>query len=177
MEDNTVEGRHIQRISGHKSLDSIKSYARRLSASRKRDISNIFSSHISTEPSVSPGNFRLLPDSLVEDELPSQIATAVKPQSKQKIDFNIEMIPQPSSNIQPMQPEDNTNGVYVGEQLVLADDDDIFQFQPNMPLLNNNQNNNNSNNNNSVNPLNLPSSSMPFLHNCHHFTININYKQ
>ena len=46
MEDLNMEGRHIQRISGHKSIDSIKNYARRLSASRKRNISSSFATHL-----------------------------------------------------------------------------------------------------------------------------------
>ena len=39
LEDENIEGRHIIRISGHKSVDYIQNYARRLSASRKRNIS------------------------------------------------------------------------------------------------------------------------------------------
>ena len=35
LEDVNVEGRHIVRISGHKSINSVQSYARRLSAARK----------------------------------------------------------------------------------------------------------------------------------------------
>ena len=43
LDDNLIDGRHIQRVSGHKSLDSVQNYGRRLSTSRKRDISSIFS--------------------------------------------------------------------------------------------------------------------------------------
>ena len=47
LEDQNVEGRHIIRISGHKSINSVQNYARRLSASRKRNISASFASHLS----------------------------------------------------------------------------------------------------------------------------------
>ena len=36
------------RISGHKSVDSVKTYARRLNNSRKRNISAVFANHLST---------------------------------------------------------------------------------------------------------------------------------
>ena len=49
LEDHNIEGRHIIRISGHKSTASVQSYARRLSASRKRNISTCFSNHLSSE--------------------------------------------------------------------------------------------------------------------------------
>ena len=65
LEDSDIEGRHIQRISGHKSLESINSYAKRLSAARKRNISQIFSHH--TAPTTAP-TFRLCPDSLRNEE-------------------------------------------------------------------------------------------------------------
>ena len=38
LEDENIEGRHIIRISGHKTVDSVKNYAIKLSASRKRNI-------------------------------------------------------------------------------------------------------------------------------------------
>ena len=52
LEDNNVEGRHIQRVSGHKSPESITTYARRLSTARKRNISNIFSASLGNQPSL-----------------------------------------------------------------------------------------------------------------------------
>ena len=42
MDDDQIPGRHIIRVSGHKSEASIKSYARKLSAVRKRQISDTF---------------------------------------------------------------------------------------------------------------------------------------
>ena len=47
LEDENIEGRHIIRISGHKSVDSVQNYARRLSTSRKRGISSVFSNRLS----------------------------------------------------------------------------------------------------------------------------------
>ena len=94
MEDNNIEGRHIVRISGHKSIESINSYARRLSAARKRKISQIFSNHASTTqltptfrnqagPTPLIPTFRLCPDSLRnEDE--EELA---------RVDFNIHQVP------------------------------------------------------------------------------------
>ena len=54
LEDNCIEGRHIIRVSGHKTTDSISNYARRLSAARKRNISNIFSDYLSTDVDSKP---------------------------------------------------------------------------------------------------------------------------
>ena len=48
LDDENVEGRHIIRVSGHKSVDSVQNYARRLSASRKRNISSILGDHLAT---------------------------------------------------------------------------------------------------------------------------------
>ena len=48
LEDVNVEGRHIVRISGHKSINSIQSYAKRLSAARKLRISATFANHLSS---------------------------------------------------------------------------------------------------------------------------------
>ena len=42
MDDDQIPGRHIIRVSGHKSEASIKSYARKLSAVRKKQISDTF---------------------------------------------------------------------------------------------------------------------------------------
>lgn len=57
LDDNNIEGRHAIRVSGHKSTDSINSYARRLSASRKRNISGLISAHLSRPPT-----FDLIPN-------------------------------------------------------------------------------------------------------------------
>ena len=46
LEDANVEGRHIIRVSGHKSLESVQNYARKLSSERKRSISTIFSNSV-----------------------------------------------------------------------------------------------------------------------------------
>ena len=43
MDDAGVSARHIQRVSGHKSLDSVSNYARRLSTVKKRNISHLLS--------------------------------------------------------------------------------------------------------------------------------------
>ena len=43
LEDGNVETRHIIRVSGHKSAESVSNYARRLSAAKKRNLSSILS--------------------------------------------------------------------------------------------------------------------------------------
>ena len=74
LEDNNVEGRHAIRVSGHKNTDSINSYARRLSASRKRSISNVIFKHLSgTKP-----NFKLLPDELAATEERAQLNKLIR---------------------------------------------------------------------------------------------------
>ena len=42
LDDEEIPGRHIIRISGHKSESTIKTYARKLSSARKRNISDVF---------------------------------------------------------------------------------------------------------------------------------------
>ena len=42
MDDNQIPGRHMIRVIGHKSEASVKSCARKLSAARKRQISDTF---------------------------------------------------------------------------------------------------------------------------------------
>ena len=56
--DNTnVDMRPTIRVSGHKQTDSLQNYSRRLSASRKRSISNVLSSSlIAEEPNASSSN-------------------------------------------------------------------------------------------------------------------------
>ena len=54
LDDNNVDARHTIRVSGHKQTDSLQNYSRRLSASRKRSISNVLSSSlIAEEPNAS----------------------------------------------------------------------------------------------------------------------------
>ena len=54
LNDNDVDTRHTIRVSGHKQTDSLQNYSRRLSASRKRSISNVLSSSlIAEEPNAS----------------------------------------------------------------------------------------------------------------------------
>ena len=46
LDDAKIEGRHIIRVSGHKSVRSVENYARKLSTSRKRTISSILSEKV-----------------------------------------------------------------------------------------------------------------------------------
>ena len=55
LDDNDIDGRHIIRITGHKNEDSIKHYARKFSAARKRNISSILSSVVDKENVASVG--------------------------------------------------------------------------------------------------------------------------
>ena len=64
LDDNNVESRHIVRVSGHKNTESIKSYARRLSAARKRSISQIISNNLGKQKR---GNLQLLPESVFHE--------------------------------------------------------------------------------------------------------------
>ena len=45
LDDSRVEGRHIIRVSGHKNVDSVKHYARKLSAEKQRKISGILTEY------------------------------------------------------------------------------------------------------------------------------------
>ena len=53
--NHDIDGRHIIRITGHKNEDSIKHYARKFSAARKRNISSILSSVVDKENVASVG--------------------------------------------------------------------------------------------------------------------------
>ena len=46
LDDAKMEGRHIIRVSGHKSVSSVENYARKLSTSRKRSISSVLSERV-----------------------------------------------------------------------------------------------------------------------------------
>ena len=59
LEDLNIEGRHIIRISGHKSVNSVQNYDRPLSASRKRNISASFANHLSVSSDSGPSCSKL----------------------------------------------------------------------------------------------------------------------
>ena len=61
LDDHNIAGRHIVRVSGHKSEESIKSYARKLSAAKKRKISSVLSTI------VDDGNGQLPPATSVQE--------------------------------------------------------------------------------------------------------------
>ena len=46
LDSNSIDSRHIMRISGHKRAESITNYARRLSAANNRKISSIFDENL-----------------------------------------------------------------------------------------------------------------------------------
>ena len=75
LDDNNIDGRHIVRVSGHKSQESIKSYARKLSAAKKRKISAVLSNIVDEVDQV-PSN-----------ETPSKILKILP--SKKKIEKEI----------------------------------------------------------------------------------------
>ena len=54
LDDHNIAGCHIVRVSEHKSEESIKSYARKLSAAKKRKISSVLSTIVDDEliPSI-----------------------------------------------------------------------------------------------------------------------------
>lgn len=153
LEDNNVEGRHIQRVSGHKSLDSIKCYARRLSAARKRSISDMLSKHVANNP-----NFSLLPDGLVEED---------PPEKQQRI------VPLASSSTAAVVASSNTSKYpteNIGQALVPVPNDDAFLVENTTTLTTNNKNTNNYSHN--FHPFQFP-----VLNNCNNCTININIQQ
>ena len=57
LDQNNFEARHIMRVSGHKSEASIRSYSRRLSEEKQRDISNSLS-HYCGFPSNATSDIR-----------------------------------------------------------------------------------------------------------------------
>ncbi|CAB3992280.1 hypothetical protein AC249_AIPGENE19185 [Paramuricea clavata] len=61
LDQKNFEARHIVRVSGHKSEASIRSYSRRLSEEKQRDISNSLS-HYCCFPSHAMSDIRLVPN-------------------------------------------------------------------------------------------------------------------
>ena len=94
LEDSNFEGRHIIRISGHKSENSIKNYARKLSASRKRSMSSALSSMVDEELNINPKENTSTPEpskkqmiatATSEDSFDSHHLSSISP-----IDFNFD---------------------------------------------------------------------------------------
>ena len=52
LDDANVDSRHIIRVSGHKNPESVSNYARRLSASRKRNISPLLANSVGNEENI-----------------------------------------------------------------------------------------------------------------------------
>ena len=106
LDDENIEGRHIIRISGHKSIDSVQNYAR-LSAARKRNISSLFSNNLDDasahqsedplpQPSTSHEYQHTVPSTSLScatmkdsTETSSTATTDVHPEAN-LVDFNVE---------------------------------------------------------------------------------------
>ena len=85
LEDLNIVGRHIIRITGHKSVNSVQNYARRLSASRKRNISASFANHLSVSSDSGPSCSKLRKHNEPVVEKENCVTTA----SKNIVDFEI----------------------------------------------------------------------------------------
>ena len=85
LEDLNIEGRHIIRISGHKSVNSVENYARCLSASRKRNISASFMNHLSVSSDSGPSCSKLRK----HDEPVVEKENCVTTASKNIVDFEV----------------------------------------------------------------------------------------
>ena len=138
LENNNIEGRHAIRISGHKSDQSIKCYARRLSASRKRGISQIISSHVGIENPT----FQMVPEQLLLSQTqsePRESANSVE----RGVHFNIHRSP-PSSTLTAAAPLPNnfsevghrstpSSTIPVAENALLAEEEIDNEFFQNIP--------------------------------------------
>ena len=89
LDDANIEGRHIVRISGHKNEHSIKSYARTLSSSRKRNISSILSEKIHEDKNESSDNKRIKSQNVVTQYRDSP-STSTSDSSGSTIDFSFD---------------------------------------------------------------------------------------
>ena len=85
LEDLNIKGRHIIRISGHKSVNSVQNYARRLSASRKRNISASFANHLSVSSDSGSSCSKLRKHNEPVVEMENCVTTA----SKNIVDFEL----------------------------------------------------------------------------------------
>lgn len=157
LDDNNIKDRHVVRVSGHKSTDSIKNYARRLSASRKRNISSVISKHIANP------TFKLVSDDVFDPSVAhtASSASSIIRESPNNATSSCSTIRRQSAN--------NNNALVNSSD----HDDDIFMNVPNKMLV-------------APSPLSNrevpfpsgPSSSAsmfrPVLYNCHNCTINFN---
>lgn len=164
LEDANFEGRHIIRISGHKSEQSIKNYARKLSAARKRNISSVLSSVVDHDKenatAVSPKIIKLdqvvpvLPSSNLS---PSCSANISKPTTTS----SSHSLPSISSDYAT---SDDTLDFTVDS--ISLEDDDFFSEIPNNLLYQNNK---------TTSLISASSrNNQPIFHNCN-VTINYNY--
>ena len=166
LDDNGVEGRHICKISGHKSTDSLNSYARKLSSARKRNISSIISTHVCPE-SYPPGpatkrNFKLVPDGFQKFRDDAQF---LQPANPPAVDFEI----QPNVDEEFFQSIPNNLLTAENQQVVPT-----HAFYPSTNYQNIPNNNNvlgeNNTNNITATPFSFPSH--PFFNNCDNCTVN-----
>ena len=118
LDDNNVDGRHIIRVSGHKSQESIKTYARKLSAARKRNISAILSSTFDNNND----NENLTPPQMKEAKLDATTAACSSRSSEMNESFpSMQRFPPPSVSMD-IFPDD------------CGDDDFFAQLVPNNVL-------------------------------------------
>ena len=87
LDDDQIEGRHIIRVSGHKSVDSVKNYARRLSSCRKLGISSVLSSHLNDNDNNIKQNDIDIQQNVIE--IPVVDKKPKKKYQAENIDFNI----------------------------------------------------------------------------------------
>ena len=121
LDDNNIKDRHVVRVSGHKSTDSIKNYARRLSASRKRNISSVISKHIANP------TFKLVSDDVFDPSVAhtASLASSIIRESPNNATSSCSTIRRQSAN--------NNNAFALVNSS--DHDDDIFMNVPNKMLV------------------------------------------
>ena len=110
MDDEQIPGRHMIRVSGHKSEASIKSYARKLSAARKRQISDTFNK--------ATGIFSNRNKALPQEVVPTKSATE-SPYCIKQIELAI--ITSPLSSLENFDDLDECNPCLAGMSTFLED--------------------------------------------------------
>ena len=86
LDQNNFEARYIMRVSGHKSEASIRSYSRRLSEEKQRDISNSLSHYCGFSSSKATSDIRSVPDS--ESEAAARVPRLVTESSSSCIEIS-----------------------------------------------------------------------------------------
>ena len=183
MQDGNIETRHIQRVSGHKNPESVTTYARRLSKSRKRQISSVLADSV-RDPTPGEVIERAEPSSVnvTMPTVPNQPPDQPMPDFAELSQMIYSITAPPTAAATPNQPSHEElmgmitkattpipiapwSEITSAEICMNDDEGDALMAQVPVNFLNNNSNNNKS--------MNIPGVLAPVLNNCNNITFHV----